>query len=293
MFLFLFLFSLIMAILLYNLPKKTFRPIFKSAVHFYTLMFSIISLLITVFFLYNNYDSWKKWLQIEPKKAVAYATTEKYPHEKLASFTLQEIPLQSSVRLDVPLMKQYPELPRGCEVTSLAMLLKYYDVNVSKMQLAKEITKDKTKFTETENGIFFGNPSKGFVGNMYSLSEPGYGVYHQPIAKLASSYVGEKVIDFTGGSFFEILQYINQGRPVWVITNSKYKELPKSEFETWETEDGPIEITMREHSVLVTGYDRDYVYFNDPITGQVKKAAMTEFEDAWVQMGKQAITVIP
>ncbi|RUQ24224.1 hypothetical protein ELQ35_21975 [Peribacillus cavernae] len=41
-------------------------------------------------------------------------------------------------------MAQYPELPRGCEVTSLAMLLHYYDVKVSKMELADKVKKDPT-----------------------------------------------------------------------------------------------------------------------------------------------------
>jgi len=49
----------------------------------------------------------------------------------------------------------------------------------------------------------------------------------------------------------------------------------------------------KEHSVLLTGYDKDYIYFNDPLTGEKnKKAPLKDFEESWVQMGSQAITYL-
>lgn len=69
--------------------------------------------------------------------------------------------------------------------------------------------------------------------------------------------------------------------------------MPQEEFKTWDTPKGEVNITYQEHSVVITGNDNDYIYFNDPLTGEInKKAPKQDFIDAWVQMGKQAITFI-
>ena len=40
-----------------------------------------------------------------------------------------------------------------------------------------------------------------------------------------------------------------------------------------------------EHSVLVTGYDENYIYFNDSMTVEVK-TNINDFRNVWIQMGK-------
>src|SRR5690606_33393534 len=142
-----------------------------------------------------------------------------------------------------------------------------------------------------KNGkIYFGNPYDGFVGDMYSKNNPGYGVYHGPLTELAKNYVGDRAIDLTGHSFETVLAFLNKAEPVVVIINATYKPLPESAFETWETPTGQVKITYREHSVLVVGYDEDYIYYNDPLQTTLKKAPKEEFIGAWEQMGKQAVT---
>lgn len=205
--------------------------------------------------------------------------------------TNKPVELKETVRLEAPHINQMPELPRGCEVVSLGMLLAFHDIHIDKMELAEKVERNPAVY-EVKNGeTFFGNPNNGFVGDMYSFDNPGLGVYHKPIAKLAENYASNMTIyDFTGEDFNAVLEQLSLGRPVWVIINSHYKELPESEFITWQTEDGPIDITYRLHSVLVTGYDEDYIYFNDPLNYR-DKADRSNFEEAWIQMGKQAITI--
>ncbi|WP_445489344.1 C39 family peptidase [Niallia sp. 03133] len=201
--------------------------------------------------------------------------------------------VKKNVQLNAPTIKQLPELPRGCEVTSLAMLLQYSGIDVDKMILAEKIKKDSTPYKRQNGKIYFGNPNIGFVGNMYTLQEQGFGVYHKPIAELAEKYLPNKILDLTGSDFEKLKIQLSENRPVWVITNTKYKKLPNNQFQIWKTPSGTIKITKSEHSVLLTGYDHDFIYFNDPLTGKKnKKAPIKEFQESWVQMGSQAVTYI-
>lgn len=203
---------------------------------------------------------------------------------------LKPLPVSASNIIDdVPLILQLPELDRGCEVTSLAMLLQHAGVDVDKMTLAEEIT----KVPFMENGLR-GNPYEGFVGNIYTFDEHGLGVYHGPIVDLAERYLPGRIVDLTGRDVSAIYRSIDQGQPVWVIINSWYNELPESEFVIWETNIGELKITYREHSSVVTGYDDQYVYVNDPYYN-VKNLRVSRdgFEAAWKQMGSQAVTYKP
>ena len=211
--------------------------------------------------------------------------------KKSVATTASPSPLQVSKIVDVPVISQLPELPRGCEVTSLAMLLKFKGIEIDKMELAKLIQKDPTPYQIIEGKVYFGNPNEGFVGNIYNLDEPGYGVYHKPIKELAESILPNQVVDLTGSDFSDLELSISKELPVWVIINSRYKPLPTNEFRVWDTSKGEVTITYREHSVVMTGYDKEYIYFNDPLTGEKnKKASKQNFISAWEQMGRQAIS---
>ncbi|WP_257349307.1 C39 family peptidase [Pseudalkalibacillus decolorationis] len=208
---------------------------------------------------------------------------------ELASSTDHVIPQKKII--NAPMINQLPQLPRGCEVTSLAMLLQHAGVNVDKMTLAKEVKKDPTSYQKRNGQVFFGNPNSGFVGDMYTKNKPGLGVYEKPIATLAESYLPGRVVNLTGSDFNKILEYVQKDKPVWIISNTTYSRLPDQYWQTWNTPTGKIKITYKEHSVLVTGYDDQYVYFNDPLRGiKNHKAPKQQFIKAWEQIGKQAIT---
>ncbi len=189
---------------------------------------------------------------------------------------------------NVPLIQQLPELDRGCEVTSLAMMLQYAGISVDKMKLANGIK----KVDFMDDGVR-GNPNEGFVGNIYTFSESGYGVYHGPLFQLAKKYLPNQAVDLTGKSIEEMYKSVKAGQPVVMITNATFAPLDADEFTIWETNSGDVSITYNEHCVVLIGYDKESVYIRDPLDDSLNvKVPRENFEKAWMQMGSQAISYV-
>lgn len=207
-----------------------------------------------------------------------------YEAEQIKNETTGQ-PRKHSVRIDAPFILQKPELPRGCEVTSLAMLLQKAGIQVGKMELAHEIK--RVPYYQNQQ---FGDPDVGFVGSMEDATKRGYGVYHEPLALLGRRYLPSRIIDLSGKSFDSVLSQLNDGIPVVVITNVTFKPLSKNYFHYWRTSGGTAKVTNQEHAVLVTGYDQNKIIINDPLRKKDTIANRASFIKAWEQMGSQAIS---
>lgn len=195
--------------------------------------------------------------------------------------------LAESVLLDVPLLNQLdpPALLLGCEVTSLAMVLQYNGIAVSKNELAEKLPSVPIYY---DNGLH-GNPNEGFVGDVTGY-DYGFCVYHGPIASLAAQYIStERVKDITGSGFDAVLSALNQGHPVWVVTTTTF--LPVDDMEMWQTPTGPVGITYFMHSVAIVGYDVDSIYLNNPYGIKNQAIDRAGFIQSWEQMGNQAIYI--
>lgn len=207
--------------------------------------------------------------------------------------TTKPTPLPAKVVLSVPAQSQMPQLPNGCEVTSLSMLFTAVGHPVNKNVLADEEPTDPTKLVMGPNNRieYWGDPNKGFVGNVRGY---GYGIYHGPIVKLINQILPGQAVDLTGHPFSDVLAEVAAGHPVMVWTTSNFQPEPPSQWITWNSPDGPVHATMWEHAVLVVGYDANHIYINDPLDGAKAKAVdKSDFIAAWKQLGEQAVTILP
>lgn len=223
-------------------------------------------------------------------RACQFLTAKTIP-EKITetSKNTPDAPLTTeALQLDVPLLNQMdaPALFNGCEVTSLAMLLNYAGNPVTKNQLAEAIP--RLPLYDAEGN--YGDPYEGFVGDIYG-NAVGYSVYHTAIADLAANYLtdDQSLNDLTGQDFENLLQQLLEGNPVWVITTVPMTAT--ADLEEWQTANGLVTISWNVHSVVMTGFDTEFIYVNDPYGEKDKQVNRQDFEDAWHQMGSQAITI--
>jgi uncharacterized protein YvpB len=223
----------------------------------------------------------------------AGTSTQENTIQQVTNPTNQKSNQAIRVLIQVPVLSQKPELYNGCEVTSTTMLLQWAGVNVTKLQAADILEKDPTPVQKDTNGTitYWGNPNTGFVGDITGANI-GYAVYHGPIVDLINYYLPGKAVDLTGSSFDQILAYVSSGKPVVVWNTSFFNKT--NNWVTWQSPIGSVNATFDEHCVLLVGYDisKNVVYINDPLDGtQAKAVPMDGFEQAWEQLGSQAVSI--
>ncbi|TLS37966.1 C39 family peptidase [Pseudalkalibacillus caeni] len=197
---------------------------------------------------------------------------------------------KQKVILDVPLIKQNPELKYGCEVTSLAMVLQYAGIKADKMSLYRKIAKDNDPIRKTRQGNItdWGDPNDGFVGDMTGKNA-GYAVFDKPMEQLMEAYLPERTVNLTGKPFKQIELQIDNNRPVVVWTTGDYR-LP-DRWESWRHGKEKIKTPLDLHAVVLVGYDRENVYLNDPLSGKKEvKVNKKQFIDSWIALKKQALS---
>ncbi|XKU94951.1 C39 family peptidase [Lactobacillus acidophilus] len=196
------------------------------------------------------------------------------------------ISMKEEQKLNVPIENQMPDLPNGCEVTSLSMLMNYYGIRVTKNELAQNI---QYVSSFTNNGKYRGNPNQGFVGYM-SIENAGWCVYNGPLYNVARKYTN-RIQNATGSDFLSILKLVSDGHPVLIITTTTFNRV--NNMQTWETNTGKVNITPSSHACVITGYDKKkrIVYLNNPYGIKNQAVNWNNLENSYNQQGKQALYI--
>lgn len=169
-----------------------------------------------------------------------------------------------TMNLPVAYLSQFPELPTGCEITSLTTVLNYLGYNVSKETMAD----DYLEKGDLTNGSFWDY----FLGD--PRADDAFGCYATPIVTAANKYLNEfgsdyKAYNVSYSNFEYLLNEVGSGNPV-ILWSTIDLEKAFITF-TWTINDSMIQWIAPEHCVVMIGYDlnANTVTLSDPLKGIV------------------------
>ncbi len=196
-----------------------------------------------------------------------------------------EIP--ESAYVDVEPILQLPELPTGCEITSLTMVLNFLGYDVDKCTMADEYLIRADAYTAT-----FG---EAFIGSPYDAN--AWGCYAPVIVETAENFLRDMgsslhVYNLTGSILEEVLWEVAEGRPVIIWASIDMTDDIEERY-YWTTDDGKDAVFLiNEHCLVLCGYDlaQSTVTVCDPLVG-LTEYDLTIFEDRFNRMYNQAVVL--
>lgn len=203
----------------------------------------------------------------------------------------------NSVYIDMENVLQLPELPVGCEITALTILLRHCGFNADKTDLAKNYLPVSWGNARYEDGKTYKDSFFDyFIGDPFSR---GYGCFSNAIEKAANSYIADHGGGFTvkniSGSHPDVLyDYLASDIPVlcWATDGMIEPEF----YETWydNATGEQLDWYLNEHCFVLAGFNMsaDLVTLNDPMKGIIDYN-INKFETRYDQMHRQAIVIIP
>ena len=184
-------------------------------------------------------------------------------------------------------ISQYPELPSGDEITSLAMVLSYLKYDVDKCDLCDVyLEKGPVGYTNF-NEANVGNPR-----NAYN----SYGCLPPVIIKATNKYIyanggNFKAYDYSKTNTDELYYEVSQGNPVIVWTCEDFDITP-SISRIWIVDGETLYLKSNMACMVLIGYDfeKNTVTLANP-AGNIFDIDMSLFEKRFIEMGAYSIVI--
>lgn len=156
----------------------------------------------------------------------------------------------------VKVICQRPEMPTGCEITAVTMMINFAGHNITKDQAAKIMPRSL-------------NPNKGFIGSPYKKFPLGFWVAPDGVKPVVKHYLGT-AINMTNCSISAIKKKLIRSHLVvaWV-----------GYFDNFSN-----------HAITLTGYHSNTLYYNDPWTGTKRSMSVNKFKHHWALDGHRALS---
>lgn len=204
-----------------------------------------------------------------------------------------------SIKTNVPFISQLPNYPNGCEATSAVMLLRYYGIDISLDEFVLKYLKKDNIYSK--DGERFGpDPKTTYAGNPGSLTG-GFGIFapgirdamEKALAEKMDSSSTERLYVFGNDDTSYPLEYYKLSFPIVIWATTNYE--PTKEMWTWKSVDGTHSYTYpkNSHTIVVTGFDENYYYVNDPLqSSENTKIEKEKLEKSFDSLGRQVVGIM-
>ena len=229
----------------------------------------------------------------EPENGTTAPETTRYIVTSRPNYAFDDV----SCYIDMENVQQNPELPTGCEITALTILLRFWGYDADKVDMAKNyLYKSWGNVTYRDGEKYSDSFFEYFIGDPFGR---GYGCFAPAIVKTANKYLTEqgskhKITDLSGCDSETLYNYVAEGIPVLVWATDGM--IPPEYYESWyDNETGErLDWYLNEHCFVLAGFNLDAgtVTMNDPIKGIIDYN-MAKFEQRFAEMHRQAAVILP
>lgn len=233
----------------------------------------------------RSIENYKANLEDELNEKFLELEEETYEDIENEEEVIEEIP-DSYIIDNLECVLQNPELPTGCEITSLTIVLRYYGFDVSKTYMTDNYLNTIPAYSDY--------PSVGFWGSPYSSHS--YGCECPVIVNSANKFFSDNqseliCCDISGTELDDLYQYIIQDKPVivWATINMVNPYISG----TYNMPDGGTYSWLANfHCLVLYGYDKtnNIVYVSDPLKGNTTYD-YDIFKQRYEQLKKQACII--
>ncbi len=199
------------------------------------------------------------------------------------------------IMLSVPQILQNPELPNGCEITSLCEVLNYLGFPADKCDLADHyLPKSREWYGADPDQFYMGNPRLDD-----GTPETGYYCFAGPIVEAARRWLtdhgaGElwQPLDLTGAEEGELAAQLEQGRPVIFWASLHFQDIQFDPCGSYPLPGGRKHRVFRQlHCMVLCGMDEENFYVADPLDfNQVVPRG--QFMKIYRQLGSRAVVLV-
>lgn len=212
-----------------------------------------------------------------------YATVNDYPVQPTPTPTVDPLP-ESAIISGVTGQRQ--SLPLDCESRSAVDWANYFGVSIGEIDFFENLPESD-------------NPDLGFVGSVYGqwgqIPPDPYGVHAEPVADLLRDY-GMNAYAHRPFSWDQLRAEIAQNRPViaWIVGNydGSYDYVVNGIPEFYNPTEGyPMVVASYEHTIIVTGYTSEKVYYLNG--ANIYQKDIKQFLESWSTLGNMVITIQP